>query len=159
MDRFFNTMKKRNLNKSPDPKKSRGLRSKNQEDSARLSVDNNGQNESFSRTEDNAGMMGLERDNTADSLFYDPVDGIAQVQERLERLRECMYNTSPTRYSAMDSNTVTTNIARKGTPGKHTTKGGGTGIFPLTTQNVGKHNRNQDLIMKKSQSAPDLGNI
>ena len=57
MSTFLKKTKKRNLNRSPDPKKSRGLRSINQEDSARLSVDNNGQNDSLSRIGNNTSAI------------------------------------------------------------------------------------------------------
>lgn len=109
--------------------------------------------------------MVLGRDTTYESWDSYPPDGIEQVQERLKKLQECLYNTSPTRYSAMDPDTVTTNIAPTGTPVKDTTKGRGTGrsdddntinkstthrpkILPLTTKNLRR--------MSRSKSAPNL---
>ena len=113
-------------------------------------------------------MINLGRDTTYESWDSYPPDGIDQVLKRLKKLQECLYNTSPTRYSAMDPDTVTTNTAPTGTPVKHTTTERGTGrsddgstinkstttdrnILPLTEGNLRR--------MTKSKSTGDLGNI
>ena len=121
-------------------------------------------------------MINLGRDTTYESWDSYPPDGIEQVLKRLKKLQECLYNTSPTRYSAIDPDTATTKTAPTDTPVKDTTKGTATGrsddgstinkstttdrnILPLTEGNVGLHNRNQERKIKRSKSAPDLGNI
>ena len=117
----------------------------------------------------------LPRDNTYDSWLSNPVDKITQVQETLERLQKCMYNTSPTRYSAMDPDTVTTNTTPIGIPVNYATRRTGIkrnddgsaidkstttnpNLAPLTIGNVNKHNRSFDKFTR-SKSAPNLTKI
>tara|TARA_E500000178_G_scaffold323771_1_gene349650 strand:- start:203 stop:562 length:360 start_codon:yes stop_codon:yes gene_type:complete len=115
--------------------------------------------------------MFLPRENTFDSWLSNPVDPITQVQERLERLQKCMYNTSPTRYKRMDPHTVTTNTAPTGTQVKNKTTGrdndGGTSqkttttspnFSPLNARNLDKLPY-QKLPIRRTKSLGDLTNI
>ena len=112
----------------------------------------------------------LPREDTLDSWLSNPVDKITQVQETLERLQKCMYNTSPTRYKRIDPHTVTTNTAPTGTPVKNKTteRGNDDGtsqkstttspnFSPLNARNLGKLPYRK--LIRRSKSAPNLMEI